>query len=70
MSLASSQWQHSEVGPCALNYGPIIEMARAMNITVDEVFFTKISAYESEVLAVFKEKMDENIRKRRRGGKQ
>lgn len=42
--------------PYGLDYGVVIEMAKALDIESDQTFFEKIRAFESEVLRIWKDK--------------
>lgn len=45
--------------PYGLDYGVVIEMAKALDIERDQTFFEKVRAFEIEVLRIWKEKSDE-----------
>lgn len=56
--LASTQWRTGGMDgtPYGLDYNVIIEIAKALGIGRDQIFFEKVKAFESEVLMIWKEK--------------
>lgn len=59
LNLASSQWRAGPSGVYALDYGVIIEMAKAMDIDIDGAFFEKLKAFELTVLSEIQKKRKE-----------
>lgn len=39
-----------------LDYGVIIEMAKALKVEINQIFFEKVKAFENEVLRIWKGK--------------
>lgn len=58
--LASSQWRTGPNGVYALDYGVIIEMAKAMDIEIDGAFFEKLKAFETVVLTEIQKRNKKN----------
>ena len=50
LSLCSSQWRVGMGGAYGLDYGVVMEVAKAMWFDTDEIFFEKLRAYEAAVL--------------------
>ncbi len=51
LGLASSQWKAGFEGAYILDYGVIIEMAKAMKIEINTLFFEKLRVFEVTCLA-------------------
>jgi hypothetical protein len=56
LELASSQWRVGFGEIYGLDYGVIIEMAKAMNIEINTLFFEKLKAFEDIVLQELKKR--------------
>ena len=59
LQLAGTQWRTSMAGPEGLDYGVIIEMAKAMAIEINQNFFEKLRAYEITMLEGMRKKKDD-----------
>ena len=65
--LGESQWRVGPSGAYALDYGVIIEMAKAMNIEVDGAFFEKLKTFEGAILSKIQKKSEESKVENNRG---
>lgn len=50
LQLSLNQWRVGMEDPYGLDFGVIIEMARAMDMEINQIFFEKLKAYEKTVL--------------------
>ena len=48
--IIANQWRADVSGPTGLDYGVVIEVAKTMDIEINQSFFEKLRAYESAVL--------------------
>lgn len=53
VSICKRQWRVSMNGRDSLDFGVLIEAARALRIPRDRLFLQKLSAFESEVLEIW-----------------
>lgn len=54
--LAGEQFRVSIGDIYRLDFSIYIEMAKGMNITIDALFFRKLSAYESTVIPIYRKR--------------
>jgi len=55
LTLASTQWRVGMGGAYGLDYGVVMEMAKALGIRRDQTFFEKVRVVEAEVLRIWDE---------------
>lgn len=58
LTLCSTQWRAGFSGAYGLDYNVVIELARALEVEIDQTFLEKVRAFEHEVLRIWNEKDD------------
>lgn len=64
--LCSNQWRAGFSGATGLDFGVVIEVARALRLEVNQIFFEKLKVFETAVLNEMKPKQAEKQDGKRR----
>lgn len=54
LQLAGGQWRQNFNGPCGLDFGVLITMAKDLGMRCDRMFYEKLREYERTVLSMIK----------------